>query len=307
MPSSRHDRRGDDETIKGTRASKSRRSFRRRSDICMKRVEDPFDQRDPKGMQKPQPKSSYPSKKIGDPSKPKKKLSEKEKNLVRNVFHKLFGRKETEKPPVHRSSQKPEKENKGHSKRLSTKSVPDATRQRHAQRRGSICMKNVPDVHLSSEQCRKSKAVRSASEAQVGYKSSNTRKRYSTQQSSTRRFSCDTASETSYTPRQSRRASRSMSLKSRSSTCDEDVWVEIEVITKRNKKKGQQKLRSLYYSLNTKKAQWDEAPSGAGRVITRQEFLDDECSVSSNQAVAGVRGRRETYMPGAYYTNHWDY
>jgi hypothetical protein len=167
---------------------------------------------------------------------------------------------------------------------------------------------NVPDVPLSSEQCRKSKAVRSVSEAQVGYKFSNTRKRYSTQESSTRRSSYDTASDTtSYTPRQSRRASRSMSLKSRSSMCDEDVWVEIEVITKRNKKTGQEKLRSLYYSLNTKKARWDEAPSGAGRVITRQEFLDDECSVSSNQAVAGVRGRRETYMPATYYTNYWDY
>ena len=53
---------------------------------------------------------------------------------------------------------------------------------------------------------------------------------------------------------------------------DEDVWVEIDVMRKKTSKLfPHQPTRSMFYSLNTKAAYWDEPPSGASNIILKPQ------------------------------------
>mmetsp|Transcript_19730 Transcript_19730/g.27735 ORF Transcript_19730/g.27735 Transcript_19730/m.27735 type:complete len:112 (+) Transcript_19730:205-540(+) len=53
---------------------------------------------------------------------------------------------------------------------------------------------------------------------------------------------------------------------------DDDVWLEMKVVRRKNSSKNKTKkdipaTRSLFYSLNTGIAHWDEAPTGASRIM----------------------------------------
>ena len=62
--------------------------------------------------------------------------------------------------------------------------------------------------------------------------------------------------DTCFAPRRSRRAG------TRNSLPDGDIWVEIVVVTNRKMKNGKKRHRSLFYSINTRKAYWDKPPLG---------------------------------------------
>ena len=55
---------------------------------------------------------------------------------------------------------------------------------------------------------------------------------------------------------------RSQRVGTRNCLPDGDTWVEVVVVTNRRVKNGKKRYRSLFYSINTRKAQWDEPPSG---------------------------------------------
>ena len=48
---------------------------------------------------------------------------------------------------------------------------------------------------------------------------------------------------------------------------DDDTWIEILVVNIKDRKKKNTKSRSLFYSIETQRAWWDEPPSGASNVI----------------------------------------
>ena len=57
---------------------------------------------------------------------------------------------------------------------------------------------------------------------------------------------------------------------------DEDLWVEIQVVRRRKKKRkrsvAQSDTRSLFYSILTRKAYWDEPPTGASKIILTKDI-----------------------------------
>ena len=64
--------------------------------------------------------------------------------------------------------------------------------------------------------------------------------------------------------------------KNRSIKPDDDLWVEIQVVRRRKKKRkrtvAQCDTRSLFYCIQTKIAYWDEPPTGASKIILTKDL-----------------------------------
>jgi len=88
--------------------------------------------------------------------------------------------------------------------------------------------------------------------------------------------------QVSFQPRKSRR----ISPKNANIAGDNSVWMEILVVSS---KKGSNKSRSLFYSIQTRHAFWDEPPTGASEVV----FLGDQEKL--NAVMARVEKQQQMY------------
>eukprot|EP00565_Helicotheca_tamesis_P004583 CAMPEP_0185730416 /NCGR_PEP_ID=MMETSP1171-20130828/9763_1 /TAXON_ID=374046 /ORGANISM="Helicotheca tamensis, Strain CCMP826" /LENGTH=204 /DNA_ID=CAMNT_0028399449 /DNA_START=12 /DNA_END=626 /DNA_ORIENTATION=+ len=81
-----------------------------------------------------------------------------------------------------------------------------------------------------------------------------------------------------YSPQRSKRIAKY-------TTCpcpDNDTWIEIIILLKRDPHTNMRPSRSIYYSISKQKAYWDEPLSGASRIIVANDVLNPFTKMTEN-------------------------